>query len=259
MQKDNEYPEIIELYEVSDTSHSTTKEEISAKLGEISDLSSQESLSLHTKTATSQYEEHLVKIKDFNKPDETLLKDKLVFLGPKTKKYTLILDLDNTLVCTEFVKSVSKLSSTAEYSLDISIRPNAIDLLQQMSVFYEIVVFTAASEDYAELVVSELDPENKYIKKLISRKNCVEIKEGFIIKDLRIFADRELKDLLIVDDSVYSFAFHIENGIPVKPYNEDSQKVDKELLSLIKYLRELYDENPENIAEANKKKFWIDL
>ena len=59
---------------------------------------------------------------------------------------------------------------------------------------------------------------------------------GFYIKDLRIFESSifSLKDIVIVDNSVYSFACHIENGIPIVPFYND--KDDEEMLHLIYYL-----------------------
>ena len=37
----------------------------------------------------------------------------------------------------------------------------------------------------------------------------------FYIKDLRIFEDVSLSDMVIIDNSVLSFAFHLNNGIPI--------------------------------------------
>lgn len=62
----------------------------------------------------------------------------------------------------------------------------------------------------------------------------MQTKEGYYVKDLRIFKNRDMKDMVIVDNSVYSFAFQIENGIPIIPYYSD--KEDEEMLHLIYYL-----------------------
>ena len=60
--------------------------------------------------------------------------------------------------------------------------------------------------------------------------------EGYYVKDLRIFKPEQFKlsDIVIVDNSVYSFAFHIDNGIPIVPVYDD--KSDEEMLHLIYYL-----------------------
>ena len=64
-------------------------------------------------------------------------------------------------------------------------------------------------------------------------------KNGFIIKDLRIFENRNLKDMIIVDNLSHSFSFQIENGIPLLEWQSD--KNDMELKYLFKYLKKFQD------------------
>ena len=61
-------------------------------------------------------------------------------------------------------------------------------------------------------------------------------KNGFVIKDLRIFQNRNLKDMIIVDNLSHSFSFQIDNGIPLLEWQSD--KNDEELKYLYKYLKE---------------------
>ena len=72
--------------------------------------------------------------------------------------------------------------------------------------------------------------------------------EGYFVKDLRIFTAspfddallepphfvRDLRDIVIIDNSAFSFAFQIDNGVPIIPFYDD--KADEELLHLIYYL-----------------------
>lgn len=53
------------------------------------------------------------------------------------------------------------------------------------------------------------------------RENCVTTDEGIYIKDLRIFANRNIDDIVIVDNAVYSFGYQIENGIPIIPFYDN--------------------------------------
>ena len=39
------------------------------------------------------------------------------------------------------------------------------------------------------------------------RDHCIKTNEGIYIKDLRIIKNREIEDLLIVDNAVYSFGY----------------------------------------------------
>ena len=57
--------------------------------------------------------------------------------------------------------------------------------------------------------------------------------------------------MIIVDNAAYSFAFQLENGIPILPYYDF--KADRELLYLKDYLIEL--SQAENIREMNSNAF----
>lgn len=57
---------------------------------------------------------------------------------------------------------------------------------------------------------------------------------GIYVKDLRIFKNVELKDMLLVDNAVYSFGEQLDNGIPIKNFYEDTK--DTEFLYLMKFL-----------------------
>jgi CTD small phosphatase-like protein 2 len=57
---------------------------------------------------------------------------------------------------------------------------------------------------------------------------------GLYLKDLRIFKNWALTDLLLVDNAAYSFANQIDNGIPIISYIDDRN--DIELAKLANYL-----------------------
>lgn len=61
---------------------------------------------------------------------------------------------------------------------------------------------------------------------------------GVYVKDLRIIRDRDLKNILIVDNSIISFAYHLNNGIPIKAYMR--QEKDEELLYMVTFLEECF-------------------
>ena len=85
------------------------------------------------------------------------------FLPPlDTKKYTytLVVDLDETLV--HYIEE--------ENRAYVQVRPYTDYFLSEMSKYFEIVIFTAAAEDYADIVLNELD-KNKIIKFKLYRKH----------------------------------------------------------------------------------------
>lgn len=64
----------------------------------------------------------------------------------------------------------------------------------------------------------------------------METQNGFFIKDLRIISNRELKDIVMVDNLVHSFGLQITNGVPILEFLDNSQ--DTEFQGLQKLLIE---------------------
>ena len=60
---------------------------------------------------------------------------------------------------------------------------------------------------------------------------------GIYIKDLQIIKNREIKNMVIVDNNAHAFALNLDNGIPILEWKDD--KNDKELKYLLNYLLEL--------------------
>jgi CTD small phosphatase-like protein 2 len=61
--------------------------------------------------------------------------------------------------------------------------------------------------------------------------------------------------MVIVDNSVYSFAYQLDNGIPIIPFYNDPK--DEELMHLIFYIQSLV--NVDDVREANRKAFELYL
>jgi CTD small phosphatase-like protein 2 len=71
-----------------------------------------------------------------------------------------------------------------------------------MSQIYEVVIFTAAMQDYADWVLDQLDPE-KFISHRLYRQHATRIGPVFI-KDLSKIG-RDLARTLIVDNVAENF------------------------------------------------------
>ena len=73
------------------------------------------------------------------------------------------------------------------------------------------------------------------------------------VKDLEVFLDRDRKDIIIVDNSIVSFAFDLNNGVPINSFY-GMEENDTELLFLFSFLEEAfgYDDVRTHIAEAFK-------
>lgn len=72
--------------------------------------------------------------------------------------YTLVVDLDETLIhfSEKTIKSAGSRDRGDEY---FNIRPFAQKFLKEMSQYFEIVIFTAGTQEYADWVLNQLDLE----------------------------------------------------------------------------------------------------
>lgn len=77
---------------------------------------------------------------------------------------------------------------------------------------------------------------------------------GNHIKDLRIFKNREIRDIVIVDNAIYSFSHQLFNGIPIISWFDNRQ--DEELKNLKYYLKLLA--HSDDIREVNRLTFRLD-
>lgn len=80
------------------------------------------------------------------------------------------------------------------------LRPGAKEFIEELSIFYDVVLWTASLKEYAMPVMDFVDPEKKVMERLF-RESCTIIKGG-LTKDLNILG-RDLKDIIIVDVSIY--------------------------------------------------------
>jgi len=167
---------------------------------------------------------------------------------PATMK-TLVLDLDETLVhCS--VESFPNPDFTFPvvfnenlYTVHVRCRPGWREFLQVVSQFFEVVVFTASQEIYAKTLLDKLDPTHELIKYRLFRESCVCV-DGNFLKDLD-FLNRDLAKTIIVDNAPQSFAYQLENGIPIKSFFDDSNDRElNDLLPLLKTLSNVPDVRP---------------
>ena len=96
----------------------------------------------------------------------------------------------------------------------INIRPYAKQCLEETNKAFEVMVFTASHKCYADVVLDYLDPTGEFIHTRLYRESCI-VTDGIYIKDLRILANRNLKDVIIVDNVACSFGYQLDNGIPI--------------------------------------------
>ena len=169
------------------------------------------------------------------------------YLSPKdSSKKTLVLDLDETLVHSQFVPFSTKSDLVLKIDLEnqihdihVMVRPGVNEFLKKMGKLYEIVIFTASVSKYADPLLDIIDKSHSCSHRLF-REHCSMVGITYI-KDLKKLG-RDLKDIIIVDNSPLSYSFNSENGIPILTWFDD--KNDKELYNLIpilEFLSGVYD------------------
>lgn len=147
-----------------------------------------------------------------------------------TGKKCLVLDLDETLVHSSF-----RAVEGADFVIPVKIedvvhfvyvakRPGVDEFLLEMSKHYEIVIYTASLNKYADPLLDLLDP-HKVIRYRLFRESCV-FYEGNYVKDLSVL-DRDISSSIIIDNSPNSYLFHPENAIDCSSFIDDPR--DREL------------------------------
>ncbi|XP_050210594.1 uncharacterized protein LOC126660918 [Mercurialis annua] len=188
----------------------------------------------------------------------------------RLKKLTVVLDLDETLVCAYETSSLPAilrtqatengvkwfelecLSSDKESEgkpkinyVTVFERPGLSEFLKQLSEFADLVLFTAGLEGYAKPLVDRIDTENVLSYRLY-RPSTIRTQYREHVKDLSRLTDDPSR-IVIVDNNPFSFLLQPLNGIPCVPFSagqpHDTQLLDV-VLPLLKHLSTQCDVRP---------------
>jgi carboxy-terminal domain RNA polymerase II polypeptide A small phosphatase len=153
------------------------------------------------------------------------------------KKKTLVLDLDETLVHSS-IQPVEKYDLKINIKLEknlidiyVLLRPGVKEFIKTMGKLYELVIFTASLKDYADPVIDIID-EHKLVSSRLFRSDCAYY-NGSYIKNLSQLG-RDLKKVIIIDNSPVSYCLHPYNAIPITSWFDD--KNDRKLEEIQKIL-----------------------
>lgn len=108
-------------------------------------------------------------------------------------------------------------------------RPQVKQFLKEVSKKWEVIVFTAALQDYADWILDELDPHG-YISYRLYRDSCT-FRKGCYLKDLSKIVGKDFNKIVIVDNLPENFQLQKENGIAIKSWFNDNP-TDKEINKL---------------------------
>ena len=125
------------------------------------------------------------------------------------KKYTLVLDLDETLI--HF-----KVHQNDNNSGILQFRPFISEFLSNIKNYYELIVFTAATEDYANPIIDAIEQKGVKFDYRLYRIHTI-IKGNDFVKDLSRLG-RDLSRTIIVDNMEQNYKLQPLNGITIRPF-----------------------------------------
>lgn len=186
------------------------------------------------------------------------------------RKLTVVLDLDETLVCAYETSSLPTALRTQAIEAGLNWfdlecvssdkegegkpkinyvtvfeRPGLKEFLKHLSEFADLVLFTAGLEGYARPLVDRIDIENLFSRRLY-RPSTTSTEYREHVKDLTCIS-KDLCRIVIVDNNPFSFLLQPVNGIPCIPFSagqpHDTQLLDV-ILPLLKQLSEQKDVRP---------------
>ena len=156
---------------------------------------------------------------------------------PTDKKYTLILDLDETLI---------HVNSEGQCLL----RPGLFSFLGAVKPLYELISFTNASKPYSDEIIKKIEARNKYFDYNLYREHSF-LRGKEFIKDISRIG-RDIRKMIIVDNMPNNYRLNIENGINISPFLGDS-KGDTVLFELKKLLIMFHKIGNDDLRETIKE------
>ena len=147
----------------------------------------------------------------YNYEGEKIQKEEKVpyITAPLLKKFSLILDLDETLISFQMDQN-NKNKGLLKF------RPGLDEFLQSVKKYYEIIVFTSATKEYADSIENEIENEIKYFDYRLYRQHAI-IYDNYLVKDISRIG-RPLEKIIIIDNMPQNYMLQKENGIMIKPY-----------------------------------------
>ena len=103
-----------------------------------------------------------------------------------------------------------------------------------MSKIFELIIFTAATQDYADPILDIIEKKKKYFDMRLYRQHTI-LMNNILVKDLSKLG-RDLSKIIIVDNMPQNFKLQKENGIFIQSYDGEN-KDDSKLVYLCNILK----------------------
>jgi TFIIF-interacting CTD phosphatase-like protein len=174
-------------------------------------------------------------------------------LSDYIKKFTLVLDLDETLVhsiITTDIKKINTLKTMNNLLLHyidndnhifVFYRPYMLQFLREMSKYFNICVFTNGVKAYADIIVTMINTITSYtyISRWYSRTG-----EYPFYKYIYMIDNVDTEDVLIIDDNGEIWKDDYKNVIKIKQFygpEDENYIFDDELFNLTQIISEIME------------------
>ena len=170
------------------------------------------------------------------------------------KKYSLVLDLEDTLIHSQRTFNIRKKIKLCNINKKLIIlRPFLFEFLEEMQSIFELILFSSNTPEYVNPIVNLIQKNKKYFEHILYRHHITLDEEGNNVKNLE-FLGRDLKNIIIIDDIPRYFKLQKENGINIKPFNGDSKKDGNTL----KILKDILKKIRQDVEESNDIRISLD-
>ena len=158
---------------------------------------------------------------------------------PNKKKYSIVFDLDETLINIEF-------KDIANNKCILHLRPGLFSFLSDIKPYCELMTFTSASKEYAQPIINEIESKTKYFDYNFFREHSIIYGNDFVKDISRI--GRDMKKIIIIDNMEENYRLNIKNGIKIKAFYGDQN--DNILFELKKILLMIFKQGYEDLTSA---------
>ena len=189
----------------------------------------------------------LNKIND-NKPKPPYLTQNILYSKFNKKNYTLILDLDETLIKYQINDNISQKEK-------IIYRPGLIQFLNKVFTLFDLIIWTVGTKEYADNIIDDIEKNKKFFSFRLYREHTT-YKNKIYIKDLTNLG-RPLDKIIIIDDKENNFSLQRNNGILIRPFHGTKWECqnDYTLMDLSNILTKIiYDRSKDVRIGINKYK-----
>lgn len=189
--------------------------------------------------------DHLKQCLCFFRHTAAVERETLGLLGNEQTHYTLVLDIDETLVYSALIKP-SAYDIELEFVLNdgsvvmyASKRPYLKEFMKVAGELFDVVLFTASLQEYANEIVASFQ-DLQIARLCLSREDC-DFTEGCYVKDLKKIG-KDLTNVVIIDviamqNSLLACTLQPQNLLPIKTWRGSPH--DTQLLEYIPLLRRM--------------------